>query len=243
MAGGLDKYYQIARCYRDETGRPDRQPEFTQLDIELSFTTRANVMRLVEDLLKFSCPPSIIPDKTQPFPKMTYKECMEKYGSDKPNTGGFLWVTDFPLFLRNQQSGKLEAAHHPFTMPLNIDDVYKNPENAIGQSYDLVYCGAEVGGGSIRIHDANLQKYVFQNVLHLPLADIDYLLEALQSGCPPHGGFALGLDRFLSKMFDTKSIRDVIAFPKSSEGKDLLSGAPSPLDEDSAKFYGVLPKK
>lgn len=192
MAGGMDKYYQIARCYRDETGRPDRQPEFTQLDIEMSFTTREDVMKLVEDLLKYSCPKSVIPDSSQPFPIMSYSECMEKYGSDKPNTDGFLWVVDFPLFLRNEQTGELEAAHHPFTMPKDVESVYKSPETAIALSYDLVYCGAEVGGGSIRIHSAELQKHIFESVLKLPLADIDFLLDALQSGCPPHGGFALG---------------------------------------------------
>lgn len=193
MAGGMDKYYQIARCYRDETGRPDRQPEFTQLDIEMSFTTRDGVMSLVEDLMKHACPNYIIPNVNEPFPRMTYQECMDKYQSDKPDTGGFLWVVDFPLFLPNKNSGELEAAHHPFTMPKDITEVYDNPENAIGLSYDLVYCGAEIGGGSIRIHDANLQKYVFKDVLNLPLSDIDYLLDALQSGCPPHGGFALGI--------------------------------------------------
>ncbi|ODM89800.1 Aspartate--tRNA ligase, mitochondrial [Orchesella cincta] len=245
MCGGMDKYYQIARCYRDEGGKPDRQPEFTQLDIEMSFTTREDVMRLVEDLLKYSLPEELLPKPlNSPFPIMTYAECMSKYGSDKPDTGGFLWVVDFPLFLKGEESNRLEAAHHPFTMPRDVEELYKSKEEKdfealVGLSYDLVYCGAEVGGGSIRIHDPKLQKHVFGKVLGLKLEEIDYLLEGLESGAPPHGGFALGVDRFLAKVMGTKSIRDVIAFPKTSQGKDALSGAPTELEEDVKKYYGI----
>ncbi|CAL8137705.1 unnamed protein product [Orchesella dallaii] len=245
MCGGMDKYYQIARCYRDEGGKPDRQPEFTQLDIEMSFTTREDVMRLVEDLLKYSLPEELLPSPLgAPFPVMSYAECMSKYNSDKPDTGGFLWVVDFPLFIRGEESNQLEAAHHPFTMPKDVEELYKAKndsdfEKLEGLSYDLVYCGAEVGGGSVRIHDVDLQKHVFGKVLGLNLEEIDYLLEGLESGAPPHGGFALGVDRFLAKVMGTRSIRDVIAFPKTSQGKDALSGAPTGLDPEAKKYYGI----
>jgi aspartyl-tRNA synthetase len=124
MVGGIDKYYQVARCYRDERVKPDRQPEFTQLDIELSFTTRENVMFLIEDLLKYS----LCLSPKRDFDVMTYAEAIEKHGTDKPNTSGFCWIIDFPLFLTNEETGQLEAAHHPFTMPTKESDVYNNPE-------------------------------------------------------------------------------------------------------------------
>jgi aspartyl-tRNA synthetase len=124
MVGGVDKYYQIARCYRDEGGKPDRQPEFTQLDIELSFTNREQVMALIEDLLKYSLRLS----SKRNFDIMTYAEAMKNFGTDKPNTNGFCWIIDFPLFVKNEETGELEAAHHPFTMPVNESDIYTNPE-------------------------------------------------------------------------------------------------------------------
>ncbi|CAG7831303.1 unnamed protein product, partial [Allacma fusca] len=220
MVGGLDRYYQVARCYRDEKAKPDRQPEFTQLDIELSFTSRENVMALIEDLMKY-----ILELDTAPFPVMTYKQAMESYGTDKPDNGGFLWIVDFPMFL-SKQDGTIEAAHHPFTMPSDIEELDKNPLESKGLSYDLVYRGNEIGGGSIRIHDGALQRRVFE-ILQLPIDDVSYLIEALESGCPPHGGFAIGLDRLVSLLTGSNSIRDVIAFPKSSDGSDIMSGAPN----------------
>ncbi|XP_035708693.1 aspartate--tRNA ligase, mitochondrial isoform X2 [Folsomia candida] len=232
MVGGMDKYYQVARCYRDEGAKPDRQPEFTQFDIELSFTTREQVMDLIEDLLKYAL--RLSPKRD--FDIMTYKEAIKNYGTDKPNTSGFCWIIDFPLFVKNEETGQLEAAHHPFTMPLKESDVYENPENAVGQSYDLVFQGNEIGGGSVRIHNSRLQRHIF-DILKLPTSDIDYLLTALDSGCPPHAGFALGIDRLVALWSDANSIRDVIAFPKSSEGRDPLSNTPSPLDEQTLKYY------
>lgn len=134
MVGGMDKYYQVARCYRDEGAKPDRQPEFTQFDIELSFTTREQVMDLIEDLLKYAL--RLSPKRD--FDIMTYKEAIKNYGTDKPNTSGFCWIIDFPLFVKNEETGQLEAAHHPFTMPLKESDVYENPENVIILANDLI---------------------------------------------------------------------------------------------------------
>lgn len=125
MVGGLDKYYQVARCYRDEGSKPDRQPEFSQLDLELSFSTREGVMDLVEDLLKYA----LRLGETRDFDVMTHAEALKNFGTDKPNTSGFCWVIDFPLFEKDPETGALSAAHHPFTMPVNEEDVYKDPEN------------------------------------------------------------------------------------------------------------------
>jgi len=151
----------------------------------------------------------------------------------------FRWIVNFPLFVTDDQSGVIECGHHPFTAPCKEDEqkVYEDPLNVIGQHFDLVLNGHEVGGGSIRIHDAGLQKYIFENVLKEDTQPLEYFINALQSGCPPHGGIALGVDRLLAIMCNTSSIRDVIAFPKSSESKDLMSQAPAPLLDKIKKLY------
>ena len=338
MVGGLEKYYQIARCYRDEGARPDRQPEFTQLDIELSYTNAEKIQSLIEELLRISWPgENIIPK--EPFPRLTYAECMSKYGSDKPDlrysnqiqdvafheekfikaiafsqehfsnqmsrsaaksmekelralypsvitsffeiesntTNGdkiktnakkflpktcnlnvsekkqgdigffaigdkesdvqkalgklrtlviqrysfidqnqleFLWVVDFPMFLSREDGQEgLEAAHHPFTRPKEKDIhlMKSNPEQVLAQHYDLVLNGHEIGGGSMRIHEPELQKYILENILNEDTSELKHMLEALSFGCPPHGGIALGLDRLIGIICRTNSIRDVIA--------------------------------
>lgn len=368
MVGGIDRYFQVARCYRNEGTKADRQPEFTQVDIELSFTTEDHVQSLVESLLSYSWP-SKKPKIKIPFPKITYNEAMKTYGTDKPDlryelkiqdlskelensgfemdvgvdsisecgvfaivipngntllkkkflldilkeakiqsvkcfpisfkenltwvgsitkyiskeaqilinqnqnlkssdlllltSGGknatlsflgkcrkkiaeylqtvgvdlirtdehkFVWIIDFPLFLKNE-AGVLESTHHPFTAPhsADIELIYTEPMKARGQHYDLVLNGQEVAGGSIRIHDADLQKYIFEDVLKEKGNELQHLFEALRSGCPPHGGIALGMDRLLALICNCRSIAQVIAFPKSLDGKDLLSGAPSSI--------------
>lgn len=160
-----------------------------------------------------------------------FAESLQSIGIDliRNNEYSFVWVTDFPLFL--QEEGILESAHHPFTAPHpdDIELIYTNPLEARGQHYDLVLNGQEIAGGSIRVHDASLQKYILEEVLMEKSDDLAHLLDALNSGCPPHGGIALGIDRFLAILCNCRSIADVIAFPKSQDGKDLLSGAPSPI--------------
>lgn len=382
MIGAIDRYFQIARCYRDETTRPDRQPEFTQLDIELSFTDREKIMALVEGIL-VHCWPEVNGALSTPFQKMTYDEAMEKYGSDKPDlrfdmqlqnvtnlvalneeisknnpnmgayalvlkhpqsnisnsvknelkemekdvsgaklvisklavdsvmdwTNGplknlltnivlialaadlhlepndllilgygkksesqtlmgrirnrlhqdleerglvpelakeenkFLWVLDFPLFTPNDETKVLESTHHPFTAPhpddVNLLKSLSSRHLARSLAYDLVLNGQEIGGGSIRIHNPNLQQFILDDILKLERKHLNHMIEALKSGAPPHGGIALGIDRLISIICNTPSIRDVIAFPKSAEGRDPLSKAPTEISEEEKKIYHI----
>lgn len=378
MAGGIDRYMQIARCYRDEGGKPERQPEFTQLDLELSFTTQEEIKTLVEEMLVSSWPLEL-PPLISPFPRMTHHDAIQLYGTDKPDTRflctiqdisqelsditvfhdtvadsqlavkavcisngcerlhskqikelqhevekqyslnvavvkigdkctwkspltkyihrdeaissvnhklnategdlvficankswdvacqalgkcrtlaayfsalnskplyekgrfNFLWVEDFPLF--EMEDGNLHSAHHPFTAPCpaDVDLLTSEPASVRGQHYDLVLNGSEVGGGSVRVHNSDTQQYILETVLKEDSSQLEHLLEALDSGCPPHGGIALGLDRLLAIMCDAPSIRDVIAFPKSSEGKDLMSGAPCELSSEDLNTFNI----
>lgn len=374
MVGGLDRYFQIARCYRDEGGKPDRQPEFTQLDIEMSFAGREEIVALIEDLLVFCWPE----DLCTPFEQMFYKDAMESYGVDKPDlrfgneiqnlsqlfsscgfdfitnnvsdsnfmVGGvffdaesvkplkkteadvktaladylkeqkdkyspilissfsnvdgkvdnsvlkkcndetkkpvlehigenkigflvcgqkeailpilgrfrthlaktllpdlddrpnkFLWVVDFPLFVFEE--GNLESAHHPFTAPHPEDSerFRTNPLDCRSLHYDLVLNGQEIAGGSVRIHSADDQKFVLEEVLKEDVSELQHLLNALGSGCPPHAGIAIGLDRLVAILTKANSIRDVIAFPKSAEGRDIMSGAPSEITQEQKTLY------
>ncbi len=373
MAGGFDRYYQIAKCFRDEDLRKDRQPEFTQIDMELSFITEDDIYLLIEDMFKTVLNNVFSLDLKVPFPKYTYSEVMDKYGVDRPdlripleltdvtdlaektdfkvftntvanngivkclnvkagaklsrkdiddltsfvsifgakglawikitdkgpesvvvkfipeqimpellkrtnaeegdilffgadkekivndslgnlrvkvaeklnlideNRMKFLWVTDFPLFEYDETEKRLTAMHHPFTHPKLkqgeiggtdelVDALSKYPEKLLARSYDLVLNGIELGGGSIRIHNADLQERMFES-LGFTKEDMyeqfGFLLNALKYGTPPHGGIAFGLDRILMLMLNENSIRDVIPFPKTQKAIDLMSNSPS----------------
>ncbi|NWI09050.1 SYDM protein, partial [Crypturellus soui] len=381
MVGGLDRYFQVARCYRDEGSRPDRQPEFTQIDVEMSFVDQGGIQRLIEGLLQYCWPEEKGPISA-PFPSMTYEEALADYGTDKPDTRfgmkimdisdftqslgipfvqnalgyphgtvkviripqgmrylknkdieslkeaarsqfnqeivdivckpdgslkslltrflsqeqqselirvlkmqvddvvllaagehkrlcsalgslrlesanlleaaglvlrdpaafHFLWVVDFPLFLPKEENpAELESAHHPFTAPHPSDMglLYSDPTKVRSQHYDLVLNGNEIGGGSIRIHNAELQRFVLEKVLKEDSEVLSHLLDALEFGAPPHGGIALGLDRLISLIVGTSSIRDVIAFPKSFRGRDLMGNAPDYVTSEELEPYHI----
>jgi aspartyl-tRNA synthetase len=385
MMSGFDRYYQIVRCFRDEDLRADRQPEFTQLDIETSFMTEEQITGLMEELARFLFKQALNVDLPKPFPRMTYEEAMRRYASDKPDlriplelvdvadlvkdaefkvfagpaanpdgrvaalrapqggqkmtrkeiddctafvarygakglayikvnekakgreglqspilkflsdaaiagilsrTGAEdgdliffgadtakvvndalgalrlkighdlglvqtgwqpLWVVHFPMFEWDADEKRWMAMHHPFTAPREQDpSVLKaDPRNAVSQGYDMVLNGAEVGGGSVRIHRAEMQAAVFDLLGIGPdeqQAKFGFLLEALKYGAPPHGGIAFGLDRLVMLMAGADSIRDVIAFPKTQTAADLLTDAPTTVSEDQLKELHVRVK-
>ncbi|CAG8618648.1 14200_t:CDS:2, partial [Funneliformis caledonium] len=156
----------------------------------------------------------------------------------------FLWVESFPLFTRDNETGRLSSTHHPFTAPIpeDVKLLFKDPEQVKGQHYDLVLNGIEIGGGSIRIHSAKLQSMIFNEILKLSDEEakrFNHLIKALEHGCPPHGGIALGFDRLLATICGTKSIKDVMAFPKAASGSDLTVSCPSEISEERMKEYGI----
>jgi aspartyl-tRNA synthetase len=364
MVGGIDRYYQIARCFRDEDSRGDRQPEFTQLDIEMAFVTPEDIISLISGLLEHLCDLYNVKRPTDTIRRMTYHEALSRYGSDKPDTRfgleiedlapdiachiplkaplspsgriatlriasvdsmtqmfvenlvapygndqfhgvvvaekkgllewqkiilqkfniqrgeclvvgcgenwdyvsrimgdirlqiaeilgarnptdfDLLWVTDFPLVEWNQGEHRWYAVHHPFTAP-HLDDanlLKTSPGKVRAQAYDIVMQGVEIGGGSIRIHERKIQEQMF-GLLGIEqteaLQRFGHMLEAFDFGTPPHGGIALGLDRLLMLFLGEPSIREVIAFPKTSSGVDLLTGAPSEVSSKQLREANI----
>ncbi|MBU8975509.1 aspartate--tRNA ligase [Lysobacter sp. MMG2] len=373
MMAGFDRYYQIARCFRDEALRADRQLEFTQLDMEFAWVSERDVQDLVEEMIRAVFREVMDVELAAQFPRMTYAEAMRRYGSDKPDlrialeftdiaelvkncefkvftdwanhedgrvvalrvpgastlsrkqiddyaahaakygakglawmkiedaakgregvnspiakflddatlaaivqaTGATtgdaiffgaatyksasdfmgalrlklgkdlglvaegwapLWVTDFPMFEWDEEEGRYVALHHPFTAPAvdSIDDLRANAKTAVSRGYDMVLNGNEIGGGSIRIHNSQMQSAVFE-LLGIGAEEAEgkfgFLLDALRFGAPPHGGIAFGIDRIAALMAGTESIRDVIAFPKTTTAQCLMTGAPSPVPD------------
>ncbi len=268
MTGGIEKYFQIARCMRDEDTRGDRQPEFTQMDLEMSFVEREDVMALNEALL-IEIVKKIYPEKKiqeVPFPRISHKEATEKYGVDKPdlrkdkddpNLLAFEWVIDWPFFEidekgkdRKDGAPKWTFTHNPFSRPVpeHLDWLLKK-EN-IGQimtsQYDIVLNGNEIGGGSIRNHEPMALQKVFEIIGHETeevKKNFGHMLQAFSFGTPPHGGIAWGLDRLIMILENEPNIREVIAFAKTGEGRDLMMDSPTEIEKNQLDELGLEIKK
>jgi aspartyl-tRNA synthetase len=251
MIGGFERYFQVARALRDEDPRADRQAEHTQLDIEMAFVKQDDILNLIEELYT-KIVKEIFPGKkiTQsPFPRLTYKEVMEKYNSDKPdlrkdkndpNELAFAFVVDFPMFEWHEKEKKWGAMHHPFTKPKTDDvkEIKKSPENVLANQYDFVLNGYEIAGGSIRTTSLDVLLAVFEVLGHTERdvkEKFKHYFEAFSYGVPPHGGIASGFDRFLSVVLNEPNIREVIAFPKTGDNRDLMLDIPAKVTKDQLK--------
>lgn len=239
MVSGLDKYYQIVKCFRDEDLRADRQPEFTQLDMEMSFVEEEDIFALTERLFQLIFREIKGIDLPIPFPRMTHAEAKEKYNSDKPDIRkegeeyAFVWIVDFPLLKFNEDENRWDSEHHPFTSVKEEDAAFlesKEYGKIRARSYDLVLNGNEIGSGSIRIHKKDMQKKIF-DIIGIDEKEAEdrfgFLLKAFQYGAPPHAGVAYGIDRLVALLTGLDSIRDTIAFPKTQKGNCLMTDAPS----------------
>lgn len=267
IASGVEKYFQVARCMRDEDMRGDRQPEFTQLDMEMAFVEEEDVLQLNERLL-IDIVEKLYPEKRIqqiPFPRITYKEAMEKYGNDRPdiredkedkNLLAFCWVVDFPFFEKTstsddpQAKGEWTFTHNPFSLskPEDVEKL-KNRED-IGSitaaQYDVALNGSEIGGGSIRAHNPEVLRSILGILGHSEEKieqNFGHMLKALGSGTPPHGGIAWGLDRLLTILEGEESIREVIAFPKTREARDPMMDSPSGVSKEQLDELSLEIKK
>lgn len=255
MVSGIDRYFQIVKCFRDEDLRADRQPEFTQLDMEMSFVDEEDIFSITEKMYKETFKQVMGIDIPIPFPRMTHAEAMAKYNSDKPDTRqdknngdeyAFLWVVDFPMFKYNKEEKRWDSEHHPFTSMKKEDLHYLETgeyDKIYARSYDLVLNGSELGSGSVRIHNRDMQKKVF-SILGLGDEETQnrfgFLLKAFEYGAPPHAGVAYGIDRLAAILTKSESIRDVIAFPKTQKGSCLVTDAPSDVDKKQLQELGIM---
>lgn len=258
MVAGFERYFQIARAMRDEDPRADRQPEHTQLDLEMSFTSPEEVMSLIEGMV-VAMMKEIFPDKKMkiPWPRISYREAMSNYGTDKPdirekkddpNEIGFAWVVNFPYFERDKKTGEIQPVHHMFVLPKEEDIplLDQDPYKVTSTQYDWVSNGYELASGSMRINNAELQMKIFK-ILGMSeetaRKNFGHLLDAFESGAPPHGGIAPGIDRLLAILMGEPNIREVIAFPKTGDARDLMTGAPSEISKEQLKELGLEIKK
>ncbi|MBI2611253.1 aspartate--tRNA ligase [Candidatus Gottesmanbacteria bacterium] len=263
MVAGFERYFQIARCFRDEDPRKDRAyGEFTQLDLEMSFVTQEDILNLTEELY-IGIVKKYFPQKaiTQiPFPRLSHNEVQKKYGTDKPdlrknksdpNELAFSWTIDFPLFKEQTKEdfyygsgqAKFAPSHHMFTAP-HSDDIPlldTDPLKVRGLQHDLVLNGFEIGGGSIRIHDPKIQEKVFSLIgfTEDQKKQFTHMLAAFRYGVPPHGGIAPGIDRFLMAVLGEPSVREVMAFPASAGGQISVMDAPSKVNDEQLKELGI----
>ncbi|MEI7512354.1 MAG: aspartate--tRNA ligase [Candidatus Uhrbacteria bacterium] len=260
MVGGVEKYFQVARCFRDEDQRGDRQPEFSQLDIEMSFVEQEDVMALIEAMM-IKLVQTVTPEKRIqqiPFPRFSYKEAMEKYGNDKPdiredkndpNLLAFCWVIDFPFFEKTEEGG-WTFTHNPFSAPVPEHREWLLKKERIGEitaaQYDIVLNGYEAGGGGIRNHTPEALKSVFEIMGFTDeqiQAQFGHMLEAFEFGAPPHGGIAPGIDRLVMILANEPNIREVIPIPKTGDARDVMMGAPSEVSDKSLNDAHISVKK
>lgn len=260
MASGFEKYFQIARCFRDEDTRGDRQPEFTQVDMEMSFVTQEDVMAVNEKMI-IELVQTLYPEKKIqqiPFPRIAYKDAMEKYGTDKPdiredkedkNLLAFCWVVDFPFFEKTDKGG-WTFTHNPFSAPkpeylADLHD-FKKIEGIVAAQYDMVLNGSEIGGGGIRNHNPEDLKKVFEIMGYSDErieSNFEHMLRALGSGTPPHGGLAFGFDRLVMILQNEPNIREVIPFAKTGEGRDPMMESPASIQVEQLQELGIILKK
>ncbi len=256
QVAGFERYFQIARVFRDEDPRADRAyGESTQIDIEMSFISQEDILNLIEEMM-IKLVEKLFPEKKIskiPFPRISYQESMEKYKSDKPdlrpnkedpNELAFCFIVDWPMFEWNEIEQRWDPYHHIFTAP-KAEDIHlldKDPAKVHSLQHDLVLNGFEVGGGSCRITDPKIQRKVLELVgigSKEGQSKFQHMLEAFEYGVPPHGGIAIGLDRILMVLLNEPSLREVIAFPKTGDGRDLMMSAPSPVDKKQLDELGL----
>ncbi len=266
MVAGFEKYFQIAPCFRDEDARADRSPgEFYQLDLEMSFIIQEDILKLVEKLFT-ALVKKIFPEKRltfKPWPRLSYHQAIKEYGTDSPdlrrdkndpNELAFAWVIDFPLFVRQSRDDffhgageKYAPSHHMFTAPKKEDIplLEKDPLKVRSYQHDLVLNGYEVGGGSVRISDSKIQEKVFDLIGFTAeqKEQFRHLLRAFQYGVPPHGGIAPGLDRFLMVAANQPSLREMVAFPLTSEAYDPMMDSPSAVSQEQLNEVHLEIKK
>ncbi len=261
MVAGVERYFQIAKCLRDEDTRADRQPEFTQLDIEMAFVSQNDILNLIEELY-LNLIKKIFPEKkitTIPFPRLKHEQAIKQYKSDDPdirknksdpNELGFCWIIDFPLFTKQTKQDffygageKIAPSHHMFTSPKeeDIKMLDKEPLKVRAEQYDLILNGEEIGGGSIRIYDPKIQEKIFKLIgfRQKQKEQFSHLFSAFKYGVPPHGGIAFGIDRFLAIILNKINIREVIAFPKTGDGRCPMINAPCEITKEQKKELNI----
>lgn len=256
MTAGFERYFQIARCLRDEDPRADRGFEHTQIDLEVSFVEREDVMRIVEGMVTHALEKIGAKIAKKPFPIITYKEAMEKYGADKfdlrteeekkEGVMSLAWVVDFPFFEKDKE-GKWTFTHNPFSRPLNDEHEQwllekKNIGEILTSQYDLVCNGFEIGGGSIRSNKAEVLESVFE-IMGYGKEEINekfgHMLEAFRFGTPPHGGCGMGVERILMTFLGEDFLREVQAFPQTGRGRTSVMDAPSEISSTQLKEVGL----
>ncbi len=262
MVAGFERYFQIAPCFRDEDARADRSPgEFYQLDMEMSFVTQEDILQFIEKMMT-TMVETLFPDKTitaKPWPRLKHKDALEKFKTDKPdlrtdkndqNELAFAWVVDFPLFNNEAKeiemiegATKLAPSHHMFTAPHpdDIDLLDSDPLKARSLQHDMVLNGFEVAGGSIRIHDPKLQEKVW-DLIGFTANDkqkFEHLITAFKYGVPPHGGIASGIERVIMILAGEKNLREISAFPLTSDGTDHLLDSPSTVSKKQLDDLGI----